>query len=141
MVRSEQIRKREKEYRKRRNLEDPTYFIGKHIKKSANNRKLDHPHTQGEYRKWFINQKQVCYFCGHSLKTANNFLIKNNINKIDKNLSVDRLDSKKGYLLNNIVLACRLCNSSKSNIISSKDFLEIAKKYIYPKLKNYKKNF
>lgn len=138
MPKSEKTRKRIRDYKKRKAAEDSTFFIGKHIKRSARNRNLSNPHSAGDYKKWFKNQKQECYYCGHTLKTANNFLLKNNINKQDRNLSVDRLDSYKGYILKNMVLTCRLCNSSKSNIISSKDFLEIAKKYISPKLDKYK---
>jgi hypothetical protein len=50
-------------------------------------------------------------------------------------LNFDRIDSSKGYLLNNLTLACSICNTHKSDIISAKDFVEIAKTYIAPKIK------
>ena len=77
MSKSEKLKQQIRDYKKRKAAEDPTFFIGKHIKKSARSRKLDNPHTAGEYKSWFKNQKQECYYCGHNLNTANNFL--NNI--------------------------------------------------------------
>ena len=51
-------------------------------------------------------------------------------------LHFDRMDSSKGYLLDNLVLACSICNTHKSDIISHNDFIDIAKNYIIPKIKN-----
>ena len=51
-------------------------------------------------------------------------------------LHIERIDSSKGYLIDNLTLACSICNTHKSDIISDKDFKEIAKKYIIPKIKS-----
>ena len=40
-----------------------------------------------------------------------------------------------GYLINNLTLACFICNTHKSDIVSAEDFKEIAQKYIVPKIK------
>jgi hypothetical protein len=45
------------------------------------------------------------------------------------------MDSSKGYLLENLTLACSICNTHKSDIISADDFKEIARDYIAPKIK------
>jgi hypothetical protein len=63
---------------------------------------------------WMMNKlvksDYKCYYC----KCCFEF----NINKEDKitsNLSFDRVDSKKSHIKSNCVVACVLCNTSKSN--------------------------
>jgi hypothetical protein len=54
--------------------------------------------------------KQICYYCGEppsrksEIKRLNGFYIYN---------GVDRVDNTKGYLIDNCVSACTLCNSCK----------------------------
>lgn len=114
---------------------DPIHFIGEGIKYSARKRGLEAPLTNTEYREWFKSQKQVCGYCSSDLTTINNYLKKIGIQKSFRRLSVDRKNSDKGYVLDNIILACYLCNISKQAIFSHSDFVEIAQKYIIPKLK------
>lgn len=128
-------REREKAYRKRVRKKEPFIFIGEDIADSARQRGFERPHKPKEYRDWFYATKKICHYCGSDHETINKYLKKIGIKKQFKRLSIDRLDSKKGYLISNIVLACYICNCSRSNIISAKDFKEIALKYIRPKIK------
>ena len=44
-----------------------------------------------------------------------------------KKLEVDRKDNKKGYSLENCVLACSICNNAKSDKFTDKEFKEVGK--------------
>lgn len=128
---------RTKEYNKRAKKKDPLYDLGEHIKKSAKNRKIEAPHAPLEYKNWYKKQDQKCYFCGNDNETIKKYLEKigEKITKQQNRLGIDRLDSSKGYLLENLALACSICNTHKSDIVSAEDFKEIARDYIAPKIK------
>ena len=130
-------RSRKKDYDKRAKIKDPLYDLGDHIKKSAKNRKLEAPHAPLEYKNWYIKQVKKCYFCGNDNETIKRYLEKigEKITKQQNRLGIDRMDSSKGYLLDNLALACSICNSHKSDIVSAEDFKEIARDYIAPKIK------
>ena len=109
--------------------------MGEAIKSSAKKRGLIAPYTNTEYRDWFKSQEQVCSYCGSDVEKINKYLNKIGINKKFRRLAVDRKNSAQGYTYNNIVLACYVCNISKQAIFSHKDFLEIGKNFIRPKIK------
>lgn len=44
-----------------------------------------------------------------------------------KKLEVDRRDNKKGYTLENCVLACSLCNNAKSDKFTGDEFKKVGK--------------
>ena len=127
---------------KRKKKNNPISFIGEHIKDSARHRNIEAPHTPLEYRKWYEQQTKVCFFCENNNETIIKYLDKvgEKITVMQNRLQIDRIDSSKGYFLNNLTLACSICNNHKSDIISAEDFKEIAKKYIAPKIKRYLKN-
>jgi len=130
-------RSRKKYYDKIAKEKDPLYDLGDHIKNSARNRKIEAPHAPLEYKNWYKKQDQKCYFCGNENETIKKYLEKigEKITKQQNRLGIDRLDSSKGYLLDNLALACSICNSHKSDIVSAEDFKEIARDYISPKIK------
>ena len=111
--------------------------IGEKLKTNANRRKIAAPHKAAEYRDWYYNAEKKCHYCGYDNEIINTYL-KQKGEKLpvnSKRLQIERIDSAKGYLLNNITLACYICNTHKSDIISHKDFKEIAKEFIIPKIK------
>lgn len=121
--------------RKKLRKQDSLHFVGEAIKSSAKKRGLIAPYTNTDYRDWFKSQEQVCSYCGSDVEKINKYLNKIGINKKFRRLAVDRKNSAQGYTYNNIVLACYLCNTSKQAIFSHKDFLEIGKNFIRPKIK------
>ena len=127
---------------KRKKIKNPISFLGDHIKDSARHRNIEAPHTPLEYRKWYEQQTKVCFFCDNNNETVIKYLEKvgEKITVMQNRLQIDRIDSSKGYLLSNLALACSICNTHKSDIISAKDFKEIAQKYIAPKIKRYLKD-
>jgi len=75
---------------------------------------------------WFSNQPKNCHYC----KTSEVDLIKlfNNVFKPKKEawkngtLQIEKKEPDKGYIPENCVLACVLCNNAKSDLITDKDF-------------------
>jgi len=53
-----------------------------------------------------------CYYCG---EIASNILI-NKTGEIFNYNGIDRIDSNKGYIENNVVSCCKICNKSKNNM-------------------------
>ncbi len=129
------------------------YFVYGHgaysnKKRSALKRGISFNISEDEYRKWWMDTSDCCYYCGCSLqeyKNQRDFVLKyqgNNktILEIQKNvfntdraknisvMTVDRKDSKKGYETNNIVKSCWICNSIKSNKFSEEDAKILLKK-------------
>ena len=129
-----------KKTKQKRKSREPFAFLGEKIKSNANRRGFKAPHTNREYVEWFYKQKNQCHYCGNSVETINKFLKKIEVNKTFKRHQIDRKNSFGDYVFDNIVLACYCCNSSKNNIVPYSDFIEIAKKYIKPKIKLILKN-
>jgi hypothetical protein len=91
------------------NREKVLYMAANHIMK---NRGLPMDLNFEEFK---TIQHQPCHYCGKS----------------DRLNSVDRIDSSKGYVKNNVQSACHICNSMKSNL-SDEDFInQIKNMYKY----------
>ena len=131
----DKINESKRKNRKKLRKKDFSHFIGERIKWSAKKRGLDAPYTNTEYREWYNSQKQICDYCNSDVVKVNKFLSKKSIKISFRGLAIDRKDASKGYLFNNMVLACYVCNTAKQAIFSHEDFKEIAKKYISPKFK------
>ena len=63
------------------------------------------------------NQKGLCALTGYTLSYTTNDPLK---------VSIDRIDSSKGYTQDNIQLVCRLANRAKSNI-DSQAFIDMCR--------------
>jgi len=84
--------------------------------------------TLKEFRK-FWNEPHKCTYCGISEKIFKEI-------KGKYSLQVDKKNPKLGYTIDNIVWACRICNTMKSNILTYEEMIEIGLKYIKPKWEN-----
>ena len=73
----------------------------------------------------------MCAYCDVPEDRLGDFY--DSYNKWSPRLSVDAKDNNIGYEIGNIVLACRRCNSLKSDILSFDEMREFAQKYIKPK--------
>lgn len=103
---------------------------------------------------WATNCKKdegpVCYYCGTSEKTykkifdkrvkdADAQFVNGKLHQSKKPsfnsefMEIDKKDPSKGYIYDNCVFACHLCNNAKSDMISAEDF----KKKIGPAIKAY----
>lgn len=84
--------------------------------------------AQKEFVEWFVSQPKTCFYCGlteDELQT-----VKDSYNNKTYRLSIDRLDSSKGYEKGNMVLCCLRCNNIKGDFFTASEMVEIGLKYI-----------
>ena len=72
--------------------------------------------SMADYRKWIYSQRPLCSYCGSKFDNL-------------KELEVDRINPKTGYVIGNLVLSCSRCNIIKSNVFTFSEMQEIANKY------------
>jgi len=87
--------------------------------------------TRKEFIVWYNSQPKICAYCDLPEDKISKFY--DAYNKWSSRLSVDAKDNNVGYILENIVLCCRRCNSLKSDLLSYDEMREFAQKYIKPK--------
>jgi len=112
-----EISKREE---KRSKCPKRIYYV---IEKSAKIRKMEFNLPKNDFISWYDNQEKKCYYCKRTVDE-----IKQDIREAKRNknrLSIDRKNNKKGYELNNIVLACYRCNTIKGNYFTEQEMLKI----------------
>lgn len=68
---------------------------------------------------------KTCFYCGVNQDIYLAYWKK--YGKFNRRFSFDRKDNKKGYTINNVVLACLLCNVIKSSIFSESQMKLIGK--------------
>lgn len=73
--------------------------------------------SREDFISWYEKEPRTCSYC--EIKEENLSLLG------FRRLEIDRKDNDKGYLIKNIVLACRICNSVKGKYISYDDMTEI----------------
>jgi len=95
------------------------------LKSNAKRRGTDFCLDKLDFLIWFQGQDKVCHYCGTTLNTNG---------RREEQISVDRKDNIIGYTLENIVLSCQQCNTIKGNIFTESEMLEIAEKYLKPKM-------
>lgn len=78
------------------------------LKYNAIRRKISFKLSYKKFERWYNNQDQKCEYCNRIILKIPNI----------KRLTIDRTNNNKGYTLNNIVLACNICNKVKSNIFN-----------------------
>ena len=87
--------------------------------------------TRKEFVFWYENEPKKCHYCGLSFDELN--LIDDILNNGVRRLSVDRKNNDIGYIKENLVLACKRCNSIKLDFFTYEEMVELAKIYIIPK--------
>jgi len=88
--------------------------------------------TRDEFVKWYGKQKRECHYCEIPEKILIQ-LPEFQRGKSFQRLEIDKMDNSKSYQLNNITLACPMCNVIKNKLLSAKEMEEIGQKYIKPK--------
>jgi hypothetical protein len=96
-----------------------------HLKQCVKRRHFKILFTKLEFEKWYLHQEQICYYCERNLFQILNDERERRNAKL--RLSIERLDSKKDYFLDNIVLACYRCNHVKSEYFTAEEMLRIGK--------------
>ena len=95
------------------------------LKNNAKRRGTEFNLTQVEFLQWLECQTLSCHYCG---------LLLNENGHRSGSQSIDRKDNSVGYQIDNITLCCNQCNTIKSSLFTEQEMLEIADKYIKPKL-------
>jgi len=98
--------------------------------------KRDTTFTKQELASWLVSQPKRCHYCEIPDKLIEDILSKEyGFHRRTKRLTVDRKDNEKGYIIENMCLACSVCNVLKNSFFTEKEFKEIAIKYIKPRWK------
>ncbi|MCK4640622.1 MAG: hypothetical protein KAU06_04730 [Candidatus Marinimicrobia bacterium] len=98
--------------------------------KSADNRKLSFELTKDEFR---LITKKSCHYCGSE---PTNMHGANNCNGKYNYSGLDRVDSSKGYTIDNVVPCCKICNRAKSDMAQKKFLAWIERVHNHQSLKN-----
>ncbi|GAH12301.1 unnamed protein product [marine sediment metagenome] len=85
-----------------------------------------------EFVKWYSKQKRECHYCGIPEEILIQ-LPEFQRGKSYQRLEIDRMDNLKSYQLDNITLACPMCNVIKNKLLNVEEMEEIGQKYIKPK--------
>jgi len=87
--------------------------------------------SRKDFIEWHENEPKVCVYCDLPEELLNKFF--DSYNYIANRLTVDCKDNELGYSVGNLVLACKRCNSIKSDLFSFEEMREIGQKFIKPK--------
>ena len=97
----------------------------KTIKINSKHRGMNVLITRDIFVQWYISQNKICYYCGITEDKLYLLPKRNNGSQV-RRLTVDRLNNQKPYRLDNIVLACWLCNRVKNDYFTENEMFEIA---------------
>ncbi len=91
--------------------------------------------SQEAFVSWDKKQERKCFYCDLPEELINKIELFSK--KIGRGrhyrLTIDRCDNNRGYYLDNMVLACPICNQTKGYAFGKEEFRELAQKYIKPK--------
>jgi len=125
---------RKMRYKQHREAYDQGKLRYSSIKTTAKQRGLLVDMSRDEFASWYNGQSKVCYYCGVSEAILKATKRKKSL------MTVDRKDNASGYTMDNICLACHRCNNLKSNFFTESQWLDIANRYIVPRLGEYHKS-
>jgi len=94
--------------------------------------------SERDFVEWYQSQQKKCFYCGLREEDLHN--VKDAYNNKTNRLSVDRMDSSRGYEMGNIVLCCLRCNHIKGDFFTPLEMAEIGQKYIARKWENAKQH-
>ena len=120
MTKRIQYNKYHSDYAKKYRLTCKGYFLRlkSHAKGRGVSFLLDYP----SFEYWRNKQKNICSYCKRTLKE----ILSTGESRANI-LSVDSVDNKKGYQVDNIVLACNLCNWVKKDFFNYNDMLRLGR--------------
>jgi len=95
------------------------------LKSNAKKRGTEFNLDKLDFLIWFQGSEKTCHYCGVALNTNGHR---------EEQISVDRMDNSQGYVIENMVLCCQQCNTIKGNIFTENEMIEIADKYLKPKM-------
>ena len=121
--------KRKKEKENRIQEKNPMIYIRRHFrsyKSSAKKRGIKFNISKNELYKIFEKQKGHCALSGERMT---HIIGKGHMHKFPTNISLDRIDSNRGYVKGNVRFICTILNNLKYNLTSALFFKIIKKMY------------
>jgi len=94
------------------------------IKQNIIRRNIELNITKEDFINWYNSQVKTCHYCKRTLEEINCDIKEK---RCKNRLSIDRKNNNKGYVLNNIVLACYRCNTIKGEYFTEQEMLRIGK--------------
>jgi len=85
--------------------------------------------NKDQFKDWWSTQQQECSYC--ELPGDKVHVFKSHFGNTNR-FTIDRKDKNKHYLLDNIALACSVCNRVKGNIFTYETMKIIGKKFVQP---------
>jgi len=112
-------------------------YIYNFLKENSKRRSQPILLSRQEFVDWYNKQDKKCFYCGVLEKKMPEVVRRSywKNRKLSKRLTIDRMDNKKGYAVDNIVLACPRCNGVKSDFFTVNEMKKIGKEIIQQKWK------
>ncbi len=104
--------------RARRKERDWAHYSYLHIKYRAESKGIPIPMSRDDFSEWYAAQNKRCSYCK---------LEQGQLRSLGIPMSLDRLNSTKGYETSNIGLACLICNKVKLDFFSPEEMGKIGK--------------
>ena len=97
------------------------------IRANAYHRDTEFCITIKDFKQWLQEIDGHCFYCGIVFSTNDN-------SRNMDGFTIDRKDGHTGYKLDNIVQACRQCNTIKGTWFTYEEMIEIGNKYLRRKI-------
>ena len=94
--------------------------------------------SRRDFVNWYNEQEKVCVYCG--IKEEDLGKVSDGFNNKTSFLSIDCKENEKRYAPGNLVLACRRCNSTKSDILTFEEMMYVGQNFIKPKVEKQLEN-
>jgi hypothetical protein len=108
---------------------DTFSVVWQSYKRGAKNRDLDFHISKDEF---YTLTQQNCTYCNQPPSQERKPRVKGKLNSFIYN-GIDRIDSKKGYTLDNCTACCKLCNMMKRNLSVAEFVVHIKRIHAYQK--------
>lgn len=92
------------------------------LRNGAIKRKVPFEVEKEAFFEWYQSEPKRCVYCGMTPEEIRVYKGHDALR-----LTVDRMDSNRGYSLDNMVLACPVCNTVKNNVLTYEQMLEVGK--------------
>jgi len=87
--------------------------------------------SRKDFVEWYNKEAKICAYCDISEEDI--WIMNENFSGRADRLTVDCMDNKLGYVKENLVLACGVCNLLKNDFFSYEEFRDIGQRYVKPK--------
>lgn len=93
--------------------------------------KKDFNITREDFIKWYNIQPKTCFYCG--VAETDLTTIHDSYNSRSLRLTVDCKDNDRGYEIDNLVLSCQRCNTTKNDFFTWEEMRWIGQNFIRQK--------